>query len=359
MSNAYVGVPINSSSNNTVANSTITSNTSNALFLANANNSKIFNNTFISTVQNQQLVVMLNQSTNNLFALDNFTQTSAAYLNDSTLNTNFLNATVSGKNQGNFWFNILNSSVQVSSGGTASSISGYDIGASGSGFPYNITNSQNGIVGTSTIADNAPLVTTFACGSNLSTTGATYQMGKSISATGSTCFNVTAANVTLNCNGFSITGTNATNTYGVYSSQLNTTVKNCLIQNFTYAIYFNGSSNGTISNDTLLTTQNTGYALYLANASNNNTVANITAMSNAYVGVGITASSNNTVANSTITSNTSNALFLANANNSNIFNNTFISTAQNQQLVVMLNQSTNNLFALDNFTQTSAAYLND
>ena len=180
-------------------------------------------------------------------------------------------------------------------------------------------------------------------------------MSRSISATGSTCFNVTAANVTLNCNGFSITGTNATNTYGVYSSQLNTTIQNCLIQNFTYAIYFNGSSNGTISNDTLLTTHNTGYALYLANASNNNTVANITAMSNAYVGVGITASSNNTVANSTITSNTSNALFLIDANNSNIFNNTFISTAKNKQLVVMLNQSTNNLFALDNFTQTSAA----
>ena len=58
MSNAYVGVGINSSSNNTVANSTITSNNSNALFLANANNSNIFNNTFISTVQNQQLVVM-------------------------------------------------------------------------------------------------------------------------------------------------------------------------------------------------------------------------------------------------------------------------------------------------------------
>ena len=169
---------------------------------------------------------------------------------------------MSGNNQGNFWFNILNSSVQVFSGGTASSISGYDIGASGSGYPYNITNSQNGSVGTSTIADNAPLVTTL-CGSNLSITGYTYEPGKSISATGSTCFNVTAANVTLNCNGFSITGTNATGTYGIYSTKSNTTIRNCNISNFSEGIRFNGSTDSSAINNNITDSFTNGDGIHL------------------------------------------------------------------------------------------------
>ena len=38
----------------------------------------------------------------------------------------------------------------------------------------------------------------------------------SISINGSTCMNISAANVTIDCNGFSITGNNSSGTYGIY-----------------------------------------------------------------------------------------------------------------------------------------------
>ena len=52
-----------------------------------------------------------------------------------------------------------------------------------------------------------------------------------VTSTG-TCFNVTAANVTINCNGFTITGNNASSYYGITTNAFNTTIKNCNIQNF-------------------------------------------------------------------------------------------------------------------------------
>jgi len=45
-----------------------------------------------------------------------------------------------------------------------------------------------------------------------------------------TCFNVTAQNVTILCNGFSITGNNSSSTYGIISTAPSTTVKDCYIQ---------------------------------------------------------------------------------------------------------------------------------
>jgi hypothetical protein len=76
----------------------------------------------------------------------------------------------------------------------------------------------------------------------LSTAGATYNLGADVSSTG-TCFNVTAANVTLDCNNNWITYSTAgeASTRGIYTTQFNTTVKNCAIQNFSEAIRFYGA----------------------------------------------------------------------------------------------------------------------
>ncbi len=82
----------------------------------------------------------------------------------------------------------------------------------------------------------------------LNVAGGSYVLNQSVSANGSTCFTVSAANITLDCNGFAMTGNLTTATYGVYSAQFNTTVKNCNISNFAIGIFFSGANNGTINN---------------------------------------------------------------------------------------------------------------
>ena len=112
-----------------------------------------------------------------------------------------------------------------------------------------------------------------ACGNNLSSAGKTYTMNASADINGSTCFTVTAANVTLDCNGFSITGNNTTSTYGIYSNQFNTTIKNCDISNFQDAIRLDtGATSATISNITASTTRSTGHSIYFYNANSNSVI---------------------------------------------------------------------------------------
>jgi len=72
---------------------------------------------------------------------------------------------------------------------------------------------------------------------NLSTAGENYTLTGDATAAGYTCFNITAANVTLDCNGSSITGNSTTGTYGIYTNQLGTTVRNCRISGFDFGIY--------------------------------------------------------------------------------------------------------------------------
>ena len=131
------------------------------------------------------------------------------------------------------------------------------------------------------------------------------------SINGSTCFTITAANVTLNCNGNTITGNNTSTTYGVYSTQLNTTVQNCIISNFTAAIYYNVSNNGTIYNNTLKLNQ---YGIYLSNSSYSNASSN-NMTSNSVSGVTLdSASASNSLYNDTACSNT---IDVNNSNSSN------------------------------------------
>ena len=60
------------------------------------------------------------------------------------------------------------------------------------------------------------------CG-DLGTANALYTMSGPLS-NDSTCFNITAENVTLDCAGFPITGQNLTGSYGIRSSVNNTKV---------------------------------------------------------------------------------------------------------------------------------------
>ena len=65
------------------------------------------------------------------------------------------------------------------------------------------------------------------------------------------CFNLTAPNVTLNCQGYTLTGNNTDLWYGVYSNSSNTTVENCNFSNFSASIWMQQTNYSMIYNNTL------------------------------------------------------------------------------------------------------------
>jgi parallel beta-helix repeat protein len=76
------------------------------------------------------------------------------------------------------------------------------------------------------------------------------------------------SNATIDCQGRQMAGNNKSGTYGIYSTQFNTTVKNCNISNYQHAIYINGGASPSITGSLLSTTKLGGNALYLYNSPN-------------------------------------------------------------------------------------------
>jgi len=107
----------------------------------------------------------------------------------------------------------------------------------------------------------------------LSSANTVYTLNTSVAINGSTCLTISASNITLDCAGYSITGNNTTSTYGVYSSQFNTTIKNCIISNFSEGIRYSGATDGTIYNNTISITFEGGNATRITSNSHR---ANIT-----------------------------------------------------------------------------------
>ncbi|MGV8086226.1 MAG: choice-of-anchor Q domain-containing protein [Candidatus Woesearchaeota archaeon] len=87
---------------------------------------------------------------------------------------------------------------------------------------------------------------------NITTANNYYSLSSNVTIPSSTCFNISSSNVTLDCNGFSITGTNSSGTYGIYVTQPNVTIRNCNINNFSSGIFLtNTVSNGVLYNNVI------------------------------------------------------------------------------------------------------------
>ena len=95
------------------------------------------------------------------------------------------------------------------------------------------------------------------------TLASSYTLTTDVSSS-STCFNITAPNVLLDCTGHMLSGANVTGTYGVYSDQLNTTVTNCQIRDFDVGIYLAGSY-GTAANNAINSMMDSGRGIVAAN----------------------------------------------------------------------------------------------
>jgi parallel beta-helix repeat protein len=131
--------------------------------------------------------------------------------------------------------------------------------------------------------------------------------------------NITANNIVLNCQGHMIDGVNASDTYGIYISSSNISVKNCTITDWNNGIYLE-SNNNFLSNIILnsnfrgISSINSNYnnltditishsdteGIYFENSNNNNLTNVVVEYSGYYPALNIYFSNNNTIENVTL-----------------------------------------------------------
>ncbi|MCK4522257.1 MAG: right-handed parallel beta-helix repeat-containing protein, partial [Nanoarchaeota archaeon] len=112
--------------------------------------------------------------------------------------------------------------------------------------------------------------------------GTTYTLDNDIlNSANSTCINIEANNIVLDCQGYRIDGINGSSTYGVYSNSSNTTIRGCNITEWSEGIYFNGSYNSLIKNSTV--NNNSEYGIHMDSCTTglgNNNITDVTASNN-------------------------------------------------------------------------------
>jgi len=178
--------------------------------------------------------------------------------------------------------------------------------------------------------------------SNLSSTGGYYKQIANIIPTSGVCINITAQNVTYDCEGYWISNTTL-NTIAIYSDKYNSTIRNCNISlNKTgTGIYLVNSNFSSIINNTINSSKsgisiekcsfnnitsniilNTNYSINLSSSSWNNIFNN--SISRSYSGIGLHSSSNNNLTGNMANNNTYGIYLYSSSNNNLIFNNTAI-----------------------------------
>jgi len=165
---------------------------------------------------------------------------------------------------------------------------GYDMGGWAGNYGPKFTNA------TAYLSD----IPVSACGASINTANTFYTLNQSVSATGATCFNITAENVTLECGGYSITGDNTTAAYGIIANANNAAIWDCNVSNFGYGISSNFTSTS-VANTEVASSNCNAFDLYnatgavLSNVTVTKTGTNCSA-------IAITYGSNTTIENSTI-----------------------------------------------------------
>jgi parallel beta-helix repeat protein len=143
-----------------------------------------------------------------------------------------------------------------------------------------------------------------------------------IDSDASTCIDIQADNVILDCQGHTIDGVWASGTYGIYvsrssSTATNITIKNCIVTGWFNGIDLSYSNNNTLINIASNSNYYFGIHLYY---SNYNTLTNITSNSNYQDGINLYESDYNTLTNITSNSNYGSGIGLYFSNNNNLTN---------------------------------------
>ena len=163
----------------------------------------------------------------------------------------------------------------------------------------------------------------------LNSANSVYCLNENVAVAGTIAFSISADNVTLDCKGYTVTGSGSIGAYA--SGRYNTTVKNCNITGFGAAVLYESGSYSTVSNSTI---------------------------SDNYDGIWLNGGSNYAINSNRISFSPSKRYGLIfDASNSVFYNNTLIGTTSDQ----MYSDSgcSNNTFYWNNFTYTDSANVVD
>lgn len=126
--------------------------------------------------------------------------------------------------------------------------------------------------------------------------GETYYLTQDITnSSNTTCMNITASSITLDCQGYTIDGNDTSNTYGIYTNQDNTTIKNCRVSDWDNGFYLTYSSNSSLNNIT--SSSNTYSGIWLDENCSNNNLTNLTINNNTWMGIFIYSAGDSTKSN--------------------------------------------------------------
>jgi parallel beta-helix repeat protein len=182
-----------------------------------------------------------------------------------------------------------------------------------------------------------------------------YVLNQSISSSG-TCITINNNSITLDCQGYSITGDGTTGD-GVDIFSYNFTVlKNCTIENFSRGVYLSASSGDNITSNSILATGGSAKGILLDSTSNNNAFfynsinTSGTGDNNLAVEIddsnGNTFISNNISANGTGSSNS--GVTLSDSNDSTFISNIIVTNGNNTNMGISMNLANNNTFVTNN-----------
>ena len=171
---------------------------------------------------------------------------------------------------------------------------------------------------------------------NLSTAG-TYVLQNDILGIVGDCFTISADDITLDGNGFTIDGVE--NDLGVTADERdNLTIKNFFnITDFRTAIRFSNINNSLITNNTFNSNE---FGIRLGANSNNNIITNNTANSNTDIGIRLNDALNTKVTNNTANSNSIYGIQIGGTSN----NNQFLNNQITNNTLKAINDITGNFF---------------
>jgi len=320
---------------NTINSSSTSPNSAKPIYLnSNAANNTFSGNILLTSSNSTPAIYASPFSSNNLFYLNNIS--SAIWINDSG-STNQYNSSSAGNiyyypNGTGAWefYEIVDSNPTAWDGWA-------DIGE----LPLNPAAFPSAWLGSGN--DYHPYTTKsvhlYDC-ADIKAGGATYFLEQSIISTktsspDSSCFIIKVDDITLDCQGHTITGPNNDEAYGVFSlssdgPRNNITVKNCVMDGFHVGIFFDTDSGTTPQNNKAL----------------NNTISTA---DNGY-GIGAYLNENLLIANNTITAGENSIGIIFEGENVSILNNTIKQSGSSATAIETLSGSETGTILLNNIS---------
>ncbi|MEM2031021.1 MAG: NosD domain-containing protein [Archaeoglobaceae archaeon] len=311
--NEYSGIELSSSSSNTISENNIINNGRTGIYLSSSPSNIITGNTIVN---NKDRGIYLYSSSYNLIYNNLFNNTRNYYISDST--NNVWNTTLQqGRNipggnllGGNAWLKPDGTGYSQTCKDTEEPIEICD-------EPYTLASDNVDYLPLSTRTPTPP--TDISQCTEITKSGY-YKLNKSISGLLSGkdyCIKISADNVVLDGQGFSITGTGSGK--GIFVQANNVTIKNVSVSGYYDGIFLSLSSNNTIENCTLSGNYEEGIHLY----SSNNNIIRSNKVSGNVRGIYLHSSSNNLMENNMISNNNDYGIHLSSSSDNIVKNNDF------------------------------------